>query len=239
MLVRRSGFMVSLVPARRVRFTVPFSSPELRLADLSLKVICSTIIDHIEELCKTKPDSRLAYYYFDFSDQDVQKLDTLLRCLIWQLCKHDEYLPRAALVLYESCDRGHKHPSDEALANTLFDLLSQDSARQDYIIIDALDECPIESREHFYELILDRIEKHEPTSSYNFLFTSRKEPDIEQRIAELNVKLHNVPILTGDVNADVRLHVTQFISNHRTMKDWSKDLKAEIEDTISCGAQGM
>lgn len=53
-------------------------------------------------------------------------------------------------------------------------LLRQDPTRQDYVIIDALDECPIESREHFYELILDRIEKHEQTSSYNFLFTSRK-----------------------------------------------------------------
>jgi hypothetical protein len=86
---------------------------------------------------------------------------------------------------------------------------------------------------------LDRIEKHEQSASFNFLFTSRKEPDIEQRMTELSVKLHNVPILSGDVNADVRLHVTQFVSDHRTMKDWSKDLKAEITNTISGGAQGM
>jgi hypothetical protein len=86
---------------------------------------------------------------------------------------------------------------------------------------------------------LDRIEKHHQTGSSNFLFTSRKEPDIEQKMTKLRVKLHNVPVLTGDVNADVRLHVTHFISDHRTMKDWSKDLQTEIEDTISSGSQGM
>jgi hypothetical protein len=99
-----------------------------------------------------------------------------------------------------------------------------------------LDECPIESREEFYELFLDRIQTQK--GSFNFFFTSRKESDIEQRMTEL-VKLHNVPILTGDVDADVRLHVSHFISNHRTMKGWSKELKAEIEDAISGGAHGV
>ena len=91
----------------------------------------------------------------------------------------------------------------------------------------------------FYELIMDRIEQHYDMGSYNFLFTSRKEADIEQRLVGLSDKLHIVPVLTGDVNADVRLHVRRFVADHRTMKDWSKDLKAEIEEAISSGAQGM
>ncbi|KAH6699782.1 ankyrin repeat-containing domain protein [Leptodontidium sp. MPI-SDFR-AT-0119] len=202
-------------------------------------IICSTIIDHIEGLCKTKPEARLAYYYFDFSDQDVQKLDTLLRCLLWQLCKHDEYLPQAAWALYESYDNGRKQPSNEVLANTLFELLSHNPNRQSYVIIDALDECPIDTREHFFELILGRIEKHHQTDSYNFLFTSRKEADIEKRMAESTVAIHNIPIPAECVNKDVRLHVTQFIASHRVMKDFPKHLKTEIEDTISNKAQGM
>ena len=198
------------------------------------KVICSTIIDHVEQIRKTK-QIRLAYYYFDFSNKDLQKLDTLLRCLIWQLCNHDEHLPPAARALWESCDGGRRQASVQVLADTLFGLL-QDPSRQDYVVIDALDECPIESRELFYELFLDRISKQ--TGLFNFLFTSRKEPDIEQRMTELE-KLHNVPILTGDVDSDVRLHVGRSISSHRSMKAWSKELKAEIEDAISGGAHGM
>jgi hypothetical protein len=199
-------------------------------------VLCSTIIDHVEELCKTKPEARLAYYYFDFSDMDIQELGTLLRCLIWQLCNHEETLPQTAQVLYESYDNGRRQPSIQVLADTLFGLLSHNPDRRDYIIIDALDECPIESRERFYELFLDRIDRQK--GSFNFLFTSRREPDIEQRMTELS-NLYNVPIFTGDVDADVRLHVSRFISNHRTMKDWSNDLKSEVENAISGGAEGM
>jgi hypothetical protein len=218
-------------PWRRKNQYVPALLPR----SLTVQVICSTIVDHVDELCKGKPETRLAYYYFDFSDQDIQKLDTLLRCLIWQLCSREEFLPPAAVTLYESCDSGRRQPSENVLADTLFGLL-EDPTRQDYVIIDALDECPIDSREQFYELFLDRIK--DQTGSFNFLFTSRKEPDIEQSMVEL-ARLHNVPILTGDVNADVRLHVIRFISGHRTMKGWSKDLKVEIEEAISNGAHGM
>ena len=42
------------------------------------EVICSTIIDAIETHCKAEPSSRLAYYYFDFSDTQKQ---TVLSCL--------------------------------------------------------------------------------------------------------------------------------------------------------------
>lgn len=124
--------------------------------------------------------------------------------------------------------------------STLFELLTHDESKQSYIILDALDECPIDRREQLFSLILDRLPNH--PGSYNLLFTSRKETDIEHRMSEharAASKHHNVPILTGDVNADVRLHVGRFISDHRTMKDWSKELKAEIEDAIAGGAQGM
>ena len=201
-------------------------------------MICSSIIEDIENHCKELPASRrVAYYYFDFSDQNVQNLDVLFRCLLWQLCKDEEYLPQSAAILYQSCDNGRKQPDDNVLASALFDLLRADQSKQSYVIIDALDECPVEKREQFYELVLDRMDAQ--SGSYNILFTSRRETDIEQRMTQLKGKLHNVPILTGDVNADVRLHVSRFISEHRTMKDWSKDLKREIEDTISEGAQGM
>ena len=46
-------------------------------------IICSTIIDYIEgTICKGRPESRLAYYYFDFANQATQNLNSLLRCLL-------------------------------------------------------------------------------------------------------------------------------------------------------------
>lgn len=158
---------------------------------------------------------------------------------MWQLCKQDEHLPHAAWALYDSCDNGRQHPSDEVLANALFSLLVQKPNRQSYLIIDALDECSLERREHFFQLVVDRIEENQNAGSFNFLFTSRKESDIEKRMAELTTKVHSVPIPTGCVNDDVRLHVAHFVSTHRTVKDWSKSLKDEVEETIAGGAHGM
>lgn len=62
--------------------------------------------------------------------------------------------------------------------------------------------------------------------------------EIEQAMAELKM-LRTVPILLQEVGQDVRLHVSQFISESRTMKDWPEDLKAEVEEVVSSGAQGM
>jgi hypothetical protein len=90
-----------------------------------------------------------------------------------------------------------------------------------YVVIDALDECPIDSWE--FSLVMDRIEKHDAdTRAHNFLFTSRKEVDIEARIRDSTAAIHNLPLpIPADcVNADVRLHVKRFIANDRGMKDF-------------------
>jgi hypothetical protein len=102
-----------------------------------------------------------------------------------------------------------------------------------------LDEYPLEGREQFYKLIIQRIGEHPDRSS--FLFTSCKELDIEQTMTEVGerIKLHDVPILTEDVDADVRLDVRQFIACDRTLRDWSEELHTEIEESIVTEAQGM
>lgn len=184
--------------------------------------------------------ARLAYYYFDFSNHEAQNLNTLLRCLLWQLCKHGLTVPSAAWTLYEAHDSGRKHASDDTLADALFEILRSELESPSYVIVDALDECPADSRDDFFNLILDRIERHGGQNrTYNFLFTSRNEPDIEARMGESIAAIHNVPIPAECVNADVRLHVTRFIADNRAMKSFPGHLKTEIEDTLSVKAQGM
>lgn len=201
-------------------------------------VICSTIIEHIEELCQSREGAHLAYYYFDFSNQESQNINTLLRCLLWQLCKHEQTIPSSMWKLYETHDSGRKHVRDHVLADALFEMLI--SPAQSYVVIDALDELPLESRSEFFDLLIDRMNQQEhQNQNYNFLFTSRKEPDIQERMEGLAVSVHNVSIPAGCVNADVRLHVKRFIAEHRGMKNFPASLKKEIEDTLSSKAQGM
>jgi len=126
------------------------------------------------------------------------------------------------------------------LADALFDILNSDAAQQSYVIINALDKCPINSRERFFGLIINRVEKHDADHrAYNFLFTSRKEADIKARMQDSTAAIHNLPIPADYINANVHLHVKQFIASNRGIKDFPAQLKAEIKDTISEKAQGM
>jgi ankyrin repeat protein len=203
--------------------------------------LCSTIIDHIQKHCQSSPGARLAYYYFDFSDLEKLKVSTLLRSLIVQLCHVLQDLPEDLEDLYKECNQGRSNPSEETLVEILFRLL--DSASQTYIVIDGLDECPSNSetseRSRFHELVVSNI--GQLPGQYNFLFTSRKEHDINEAMKALadQCTLQEVPIDIKKVDADVRMHVRRFISEHKRIKTWSEPVRKEIEGELVKGSKGM
>jgi hypothetical protein len=204
-------------------------------------ILCSTIIEHVEKLCQSKGGSTLAYYYFDFSDTANQKLSVLLRSLLFQLCMKMDLVPDALSVLHDECDRGRSDPSEMSLAENLFGIL--DSDKQIYIIIDGLDEClynPHKSeRSRLYDLVLAEIGKH--PGNYNFLFTSRKEYDIEEAMRGVckRTDLHIIEVQTENVDSDVRLHIQRFVSGHKRISKWTASIREEIEDELVRGSQGM
>ncbi|KAI9783658.1 MAG: hypothetical protein M1839_003506 [Geoglossum umbratile] len=197
-------------------------------------IICSTVIDHMEGVCKTQSGMRMAYYYFDFNDENALQLGVLLRSVLLQLSRQKQSLSDHLRSLYERCDNGRNLPGDELLASALFEIL--DEGEQTFVVIDALDECPQVERDRFYELVVKQIRQW--PGRCNFLVTSRSEPDIEGAMTEID-QLHNLPIQTGDVDADVGLHVHQFILGNQRLKKWSEELRGEIETAMVKGSQGM
>lgn len=203
--------------------------------------MCSTIIEHLEKLCQSRSNSRLAYYYLDFNDTAGQKLNVLLRSLIFQLCVRMDSIPDVLSSLYDECDRGRSNPSDQSLVENFFNILS--SEEQAYLVIDGLDECPYgpqdSERSRFEDFILCEIGQH--PGNYNFLFTSRKEFDIEESMKDIakRTALHIIGIQADDVDSDVRLHVRHFVSQHKRISKWSASVREEIEDELVKGSQGM
>lgn len=49
-------------------------------------VLRSTIINDIESYCEQNPPNTHAYWYFQFSYQDTQRVENMIRSLIRQLC---------------------------------------------------------------------------------------------------------------------------------------------------------
>src|SRR5579863_4524945 len=87
----------------------------------------------------------MAYFYFDFRDVDKQKLDNLLPSLLIQLSVRSD--PRCDILsrLYSSHDRGVRKPNDRAMIECLKEMLTLDEQYPTYIILDAIDECPLRS----------------------------------------------------------------------------------------------
>ena len=152
-----------------------------------------------------------------------------------------DLVPEALSVLYDECNRGRSNPSEKSLSESLFGILN--SHEQTYIIIDGLDECPYNpnnsERSRLNDLVMDEIGKH--PGNYNFLFTSRKEYDIEEamKIVSSRTDFHIIEIQTENVDSDVRLHVQRFLSRHKRISKWTASIREEIEDELVKGSQGM
>ena len=66
---------------------------------LTLPVHCSTIIDHVQKICKNseKPVSFCIYYYFDFKDRRRQTFDGFIRSALAQVCQQSTTFPREVM----------------------------------------------------------------------------------------------------------------------------------------------
>jgi hypothetical protein len=87
----------------------------------------------------------MAHFYFDFRDTNKQKLHELLPSLLIQLSARSDFYCGILSQLYSAHDRGVREPSDRAMVECLKKMLSLEAQPPIYIILDALDECPLTS----------------------------------------------------------------------------------------------
>jgi ankyrin repeat domain-containing protein 50 len=81
-------------------------------------VLCSTIIDHVKTLLA--PETKLAYFYFDYNDSQKETVGGMLRSMIFQLstASGTEKLPTAVDELFYQSHNGLQQPPLQSLINT-------------------------------------------------------------------------------------------------------------------------
>ena len=117
--------------------------------DLSIGHICklillssSGIVEDLRTLQKLGLAS-LAFFYCDFRDDQKKDQRGLLSSLLVQLCEQSDAYSSILSDFYVAHGDGSQHPSDGDLVKCLKDMLKLPGQATIYIIIDALDECPI------------------------------------------------------------------------------------------------
>ena len=183
----------------------------------------------------------LAYFYFDFRDVDKQRLCDVLPSLLIQLSARSDACCDKLSQLYSAHDRGVQKPSDRAMRECLKQMLTLEGLGPTYIILDALDECPVTSsipspREEVLELVEDLVGLH--LSNLHICVTSRPEPDIRivlERLTERSVSLHD----ESGQKEDIASYIFSSVHSDRRMRRWREEDKELVINTLSEKADGM
>ena len=200
----------------------------------------STIIQHIVSFSKGGRAS-VAYFYFDFQDENKKHHHNLMPSLLVQFAARSVSCCNIISRLYSENEDGMVQPSDEDLKNCLIDMLSVSPEHPMYIIMDALDECPNSSgvrspRGHVLRFVQELVELR--LRNLHICVTSRPEIDIYSRLGpltSLRISLHDQTGHKEDIAKFIRSEVNVIASDKRWRDD---DMKLVIE-TLSEKADGM
>ncbi|CAO1602024.1 hypothetical protein XANCAGTX0491_005660 [Xanthoria calcicola] len=197
-------------------------------------VLCSTIIESLQEILQANGSSTVAYWYFDFNDSSSLSVCNMLRSLIKQLCVSETLIPP---TVQEMCSRyrasGHQ-PTSKVLLATLHSAI--DSIRKNtFLILDALDEYPENGRQELLNAIKTlRDSEH---NDIHILVTSRAEYDIEHTLdTEATQKFS---IRGPSVDSDISRHVRASLADDARLCRLSPSIKETIETQLVSSARGM
>ena len=200
----------------------------------------STIIEDIDTMRKVGLAS-LAFFYFDFREDQKKDLRGLLSSLLVQLCHQSDSYCDMLLKFYSEHAKGSRHPSDDALAECLKNLLELPGLAPVYLIIDALDECPSTSavpspREEVLNLIEELVKSQFP--NLRICVTSRPETDIKDVLDPLNFRSVSLHDESGQ-KQDIEDYIKSVVNTNPRNRRWKAGDKQLVIDVLTNKADGM
>lgn len=195
-------------------------------------ILSSSVIKYLRDQYVTGPSTVVSYFYFSFSDPEKQKVDVMLASLTKQICarqtKRSQLMER--LGQYKSSGQ---RPDTETLEAVL--IASASEFANVYIVIDALDECPLFNEQRAKLLkSLRRILAIAP-NKFHFFFTSRKEPDIDDKIRPIlsSTDKNEIDLLARQqtIDRDINHYIDSQL-NGEEYKSWPKSVKEKARELL-------
>ena len=200
-----------------------------------LTLISSIIIQDLLLQCNTRSHTALAYFYFDFNTTTKQELLYCLSSIVAQLCSQIKNVPDQIKKSYERCSSGKHQASIDEMRTMLFKVA--ESLDDVFIILDALDECPKNGEREQLLVALSEI-MSQSCGNLHVLVTSRREPDIEQSLLPL-LTHPAISVHGSGLDLDIKMYISWQLATDSRLKKWSAEIKSEIENSLTAGANGM
>jgi hypothetical protein len=200
----------------------------------------SAVIEDIRKLQKSGLAS-LAFFYCDFRDDRKKDRRGLLSSLLVQLCEQSDAYSAILSDFFVAQGHGAQQASDSELLKCLKDMLDLPGQPIVYIVIEALDECPMTSGSQFpREKVLDVVEElaNLQIPDLRICVTSRFEADILSVLETL--AFHSVSLHSEDGQVqDIAEYVRSFVYTNRDMRRWKSTDKELVIDVLKKKANGM
>ncbi|KAJ7865042.1 ankyrin repeat-containing domain protein [Mycena olivaceomarginata] len=173
--------------------------------------------------------SAIAFFYFDFKQQDAQAVESALRRIILQLSAQspDGY---RALNKHYTLSKGQTPPTYQDLQQVLRELLS--GLKRTYIILDALDECEDGEITQLLHLV---SELRGWTKTPLHLFLTSQPRAFFSDFWDMN---HHIYLRASITEHDIRLFVRSELRDNRKLKTWAARADAVI-DRVVLKSNGM
>ena len=203
----------------------------------------SAIIQHIMKL-RDAGNTSLAYFYFDFRDEQKQNVRNVVTSLLVQLSAHSKPCCDIVYRLYSTHGEGLRHhqPSNGDLINCLKEMLAILTEHPIFIVMDALDECPglglPTPREEVLKLIKELVCLHDQVPNLHIFVTSRPEVDIQTRLKPLAVNAFSLQDESRQKTV-IYNYIKSVVDSDEQMKQWRDENKRLVVKELSERADGM
>jgi hypothetical protein len=200
----------------------------------------SSIIEDIDGMRKMGLAS-LAFFYCDFREDQKKELRGLLSSFLVQLCHQSDSYSDVLLNLYLEHSNGSRQPSDNALVKCLQEIVKLPGQAPVYLIIDAMDECPItssvsSSRDKVLMLVEGLIDSQVP--NFRICVTSRLETDIKGVLDPLTLHSISLHDQIGQME-DIENYIKFVVNTDRIMRRWKTADKQLVIKVLTDKADGM
>jgi hypothetical protein len=205
-----------------------------------MSTISAAIIQHIKTL-RDAGSATLAYFYFDFRDEEKQNVRNAVTSFLIQLSAYSKPCCDLIYRLYLAQGKGTQQPSNEVLIDRLNEMLTAMAQQQPiFLIMDALDECPDDGMPTPREEVLDLVKVlvSLQLSNLHICVTSRPEVDIQTMLKPLAVKAISIHDETRQKFV-IANYVNSVVSLDARMTKWRDEDKQLIVEELSERADGM
>ncbi|KAL7790509.1 hypothetical protein V8C43DRAFT_284753 [Trichoderma afarasin] len=199
--------------------------------------LTSKVIDYLPATRQQEAeyDEGFAYFYCSRSDPERRQTKYILRSYVSQLARvpnHPTMIEKNIYTIYLKARKEKRGLSTIECETALIELINFYS--RTILVLDALDECEMDTRETLARVLRNLVDKGEGT--VKVFIASRKEADIEEYLGLRKL----VEISTADNKEDIEKYVEEEVAKVSGIwRSVSAEVKEQVKKTIGEKSDGM